>query len=96
MTDEPFVDTHVHFWDRSVADLQWAWLDSGFSGYRFDSGDGYSNASRSPTRKWRPPGSSVSAMATAFPMSPWAAANWTSPTSPACWNAILATRGCGG
>ena len=44
MTDEPFVDTHVHFWDRSVSGLRWAWLDAGFSGYRFDSGDGYSNA----------------------------------------------------
>ena len=44
MIDEPFVDTHVHFWDRSVAELQWTWLDAGFSGYRFESGDGYSNA----------------------------------------------------
>ncbi len=43
VTDEPFVDAHVHFWDRSVEDLEWAWLDSGFSAYRFDSGDGYAN-----------------------------------------------------
>jgi predicted TIM-barrel fold metal-dependent hydrolase len=48
MTDEPFVDTHVHFWDRSVEELEWAWLDSGFSAYRFDSGDGYTNASYLP------------------------------------------------
>ena len=44
MTDEPFVDAHVHFWDRSVAELQWAWLDSGFSAYRFTSDEGYSHA----------------------------------------------------
>jgi predicted TIM-barrel fold metal-dependent hydrolase len=28
---EPLVDTHVHFWDRSVAGLRWAWLEPGFS-----------------------------------------------------------------
>ena len=48
MTDEPFVDAHVHFWDRSAAGLEWAWLDSGFSAYRFDSGDGYSTANYLP------------------------------------------------
>ncbi len=48
MTDEPFVDAHVHFWDRSAGELQWVWLDSGFSGYRFDSGDGYGTASYLP------------------------------------------------
>ena len=48
MTGEPFVDAHVHFWDRSVPELQWVWLDSGFSGYRFDSGDGYSTTSYLP------------------------------------------------
>lgn len=48
MTDEPFVDTHVHFWDRSASELQWAWLDAGFSGYRFDSADGYSGSSYLP------------------------------------------------
>ena len=44
MTDEPFVDAHVHFWDRSVPELQWAWLDSGFSAYRFSSEEGFSHA----------------------------------------------------
>lgn len=48
MPDEPFVDAHVHFWDRSAVGLEWAWLDSGFSAYRFDSGDGYSTASYLP------------------------------------------------
>jgi len=28
---EALVDTHVHFWDRSVAGLSWAWLEPGFS-----------------------------------------------------------------
>lgn len=27
---EPFVDTHVHFWDHSVEGLSWAWLDPDF------------------------------------------------------------------
>ncbi|HWM18576.1 MAG TPA: amidohydrolase family protein [Ilumatobacteraceae bacterium] len=31
MTDEPFIDTHIHFWDRSVTDLEWSWLKPGFS-----------------------------------------------------------------
>ncbi|MYB03119.1 MAG: amidohydrolase family protein [Acidimicrobiaceae bacterium] len=48
MTDEPFVDAHVHFWDRSVSELQWVWLDAGFSGYRFDSADGYRGSSYLP------------------------------------------------
>ncbi|MXW90007.1 MAG: hypothetical protein F4Z54_11005 [Acidimicrobiaceae bacterium] len=48
MTDEPFVDAHVHFWDRSVTELQWVWLDSGFSAYRFDSADGYRGSSYLP------------------------------------------------
>jgi predicted TIM-barrel fold metal-dependent hydrolase len=26
----PLLDTHVHFWDRSVADLSWPWLEEGF------------------------------------------------------------------
>jgi len=30
VTDEPFVDAHVHFWDHSVAGLTWAWLEPGF------------------------------------------------------------------
>jgi predicted TIM-barrel fold metal-dependent hydrolase len=32
MPDEPFVDAHMHFWDKSVPTLQWAWLEPG---YRF-------------------------------------------------------------
>ena len=48
MTYEPFVDAHVHFWDRSVSELQWVWLDAGFSGYRFDSADGYRGSSYLP------------------------------------------------
>jgi predicted TIM-barrel fold metal-dependent hydrolase len=31
MADEPFVDTHIHFWDKSVGGLRWAWLEPGFS-----------------------------------------------------------------
>jgi predicted TIM-barrel fold metal-dependent hydrolase len=27
---EDFVDAHVHFWDHSVPDLSWPWLDVGF------------------------------------------------------------------
>jgi predicted TIM-barrel fold metal-dependent hydrolase len=30
MTDDAFVDAHVHFWDHSVPGLTWAWLDPGF------------------------------------------------------------------
>ena len=30
MSDEPFVDAHVHFWDHSVPGLTWAWLEPGF------------------------------------------------------------------
>lgn len=48
MTDEPLVDAHVHFWDRSVPELRWAWLDSGFSGYRFTSDEGYGHGSYLP------------------------------------------------
>lgn len=29
MPDVPFIDTHVHFWDHSVAGLRWSWLDGG-------------------------------------------------------------------
>ncbi|MBI5087966.1 MAG: amidohydrolase family protein [Actinobacteria bacterium] len=32
MPDEPFVDAHMHFWDKSVPSLRWAWLEPG---YRF-------------------------------------------------------------
>ncbi len=28
---EALIDTHVHFWDRSVEGLSWAWLEPGFS-----------------------------------------------------------------
>jgi predicted TIM-barrel fold metal-dependent hydrolase len=28
---EPLTDTHVHFWDRSVDGLRWAWLEPGFT-----------------------------------------------------------------
>jgi predicted TIM-barrel fold metal-dependent hydrolase len=31
MADEPYVDTHIHFWDKSVDGLQWAWLEPGYS-----------------------------------------------------------------
>jgi predicted TIM-barrel fold metal-dependent hydrolase len=30
MADEPFIDTHIHFWDHSVPGLDWAWLRPGF------------------------------------------------------------------
>lgn len=32
MADEPFVDAHIHFWDKSAVGLAWAWLEPG---YRF-------------------------------------------------------------
>ena len=48
MTDEPFIDAHVHFWDRSVRELQWAWLDSGFSAYRFNSDKDFGHGSYLP------------------------------------------------
>jgi predicted TIM-barrel fold metal-dependent hydrolase len=28
---EPLTDTHVHFWDRSIEGLRWAWLEPGFT-----------------------------------------------------------------
>jgi predicted TIM-barrel fold metal-dependent hydrolase len=28
---QPFIDTHVHFWDRGVDGLKWAWLEPGFT-----------------------------------------------------------------
>ena len=31
MADEPFVDTHIHFFDKAYDGLQWAWLEPGFS-----------------------------------------------------------------
>ena len=31
MADEPFVDTHIHFFDKAHEGLQWAWLEPGFS-----------------------------------------------------------------
>ncbi len=31
MADEPFVDTHIHFFDKAYKGLQWAWLEPGFS-----------------------------------------------------------------
>lgn len=39
MADEPYVDTHIHFWDKSVEGLQWAWLEPGyqFRKWTFDS-----------------------------------------------------------
>jgi predicted TIM-barrel fold metal-dependent hydrolase len=30
VTDDAFVDAHVHFWDHSVPGLTWAWLEPGF------------------------------------------------------------------
>ena len=30
MADEPFVDAHIHFWDKSVEQLRWAWLEPGY------------------------------------------------------------------
>ena len=30
MVDEPFVDAHIHFWDKSVERLHWAWLEPGY------------------------------------------------------------------
>ena len=40
MADEPFIDTHIHFWDHSVEGLEWAWLKSGFTFRRWEgSGD---------------------------------------------------------
>ena len=31
MTSEPFIDTHVHFWDHAVPGLRWPWLEPGFT-----------------------------------------------------------------
>ena len=31
MADEPLIDTHVHFWDRSVPGLEWSWLRPGYT-----------------------------------------------------------------
>jgi predicted TIM-barrel fold metal-dependent hydrolase len=31
MADEPFIDTHIHFWDHSVPGLDWVWLRPGFT-----------------------------------------------------------------
>ena len=36
MADEPFVDTHAHFWDHSVDGLDWAWLKPGFTFRRWE------------------------------------------------------------
>jgi predicted TIM-barrel fold metal-dependent hydrolase len=30
VSDEAFVDAHVHFWDHSMPGLRWAWLEPGF------------------------------------------------------------------
>ena len=30
MADEPLVDAHIHFWDKSAAQLEWAWLAPGY------------------------------------------------------------------
>jgi predicted TIM-barrel fold metal-dependent hydrolase len=30
MADEPFVDAHIHFWDKSATGLEWAWLEPGY------------------------------------------------------------------
>ncbi len=45
MADEPFVDTHAHFWDKSVEGLAWAWLEPGFS-FRHWSASGELDAPR--------------------------------------------------
>jgi predicted TIM-barrel fold metal-dependent hydrolase len=39
MADEPFVDTHIHFWDHSVEGLEWAWLKSGYTFRRWEGSD---------------------------------------------------------
>ena len=39
MADEPFVDSHIHFWDHSVDGLQWAWLKSGYTFRRWEGSD---------------------------------------------------------
>jgi len=31
VSDDRLIDTHVHFWDKSVPGLQWSWLDAGFT-----------------------------------------------------------------
>ncbi len=31
MADEPFVDAHIHYWDKSAAGLGWAWLEPGYT-----------------------------------------------------------------
>ena len=36
MADEPFVDTHAHFWDHSVEGLDWAWLKPDFKFRRWE------------------------------------------------------------
>jgi predicted TIM-barrel fold metal-dependent hydrolase len=39
MADEPFIDTHIHFWDHSVAGLEWSWLKSGYTFRRWEGSD---------------------------------------------------------
>lgn len=39
MADEPLVDTHVHFWDKSVEGLRWAWLEPGYKFRRWESSE---------------------------------------------------------
>ena len=36
MDDEPFLDTHAHFWDHAVEGLDWAWLKPGFTFRRWE------------------------------------------------------------
>ena len=39
MADQPFIDTHVHFWDHSVEGLEWAWLKEGYTFRRWKGSD---------------------------------------------------------
>src|ERR671911_608081 len=39
MADEPFIDTHIHFWDHSIEGLEWAWLKTGFTFRRWEGSD---------------------------------------------------------
>ena len=53
MVDEPFVDAHIHFWDKSVERLHWAWLEPGYQFRKWTSHpdiDAHANACLPHTR----------------------------------------------
>jgi predicted TIM-barrel fold metal-dependent hydrolase len=52
MTDEPFVDAHMHFWDKAVPSLRWAWLEPGYR-FRKWTSSAEIDAPRYTTREFR-------------------------------------------